>query len=203
MMTFWYAKGGAGARYARANAEGVIPRFTVAWGGARNLGSIPGRNGYKECKIGYPAWDELADRVLAIKTTGHTPVPANSRALSSVIEIVVNFHLAYYLAIAVKLNSQVARLRDLDDSDDDGEEPAESEGSTDSDDEPQFFVRPLFASGGGVHKERVRDYCTRMIAKTTAEMFCCATCQRKFCNCQLTPPLTAVLLALVVSFLPS
>jgi hypothetical protein len=28
----------------------------------------------------------------------------------------------------------------------------------------------------------VRDYCTRMIAKSTAEEFCCATCQRKFCD---------------------
>jgi hypothetical protein len=83
------------------------------------------------------------------------------------MEIVVSSHLAC-LAMAAKLNSQVARLRDLDVSDGDGEEPAESEGSTDSDDEPQFFVRPLFASGGGGHKERVRDYCTKMIAKTMA-----------------------------------
>ena len=42
--------------------------------------------------------------------------------------------------MAAKVDSQVARLREPDDSDDDGEEPAESEGSTDSDDEPQFFV---------------------------------------------------------------
>jgi hypothetical protein len=70
MMTFSYAKGGAGARYARANAEGVIPRFNVDWGGARNLCGWNGRLGYKQCKIGYPAWDEFADRVLAIKTTG-------------------------------------------------------------------------------------------------------------------------------------
>ena len=114
----------------------------------------------------------------------------------------MGFNLAY-LAMAAKVDSQVARLREPDDSDDDSEEPAESEGSTDSDDEPQFFVRPLFASGGNGHKRRVRDYCTRMIAKTTAEKFCCATCQRKFCDCQLTLPLTAVVLGLVVRVLPS
>jgi hypothetical protein len=37
LMAFSYAKGGAGARYARANADGVTPRFSVAWGGASNL----------------------------------------------------------------------------------------------------------------------------------------------------------------------
>jgi hypothetical protein len=55
--------------------------------------------------------------------------------------------------MAAKVNSQVERLRDLDEINVDGEEPAESERSTDSDDEPPFFVRPLFASGGDKDKQ--------------------------------------------------
>jgi len=88
LMTFRYVKGGL----PRAKAEGVIPRFNVAWGSSGNLRGNPCRNGYKECKIGYPAWDKFADRVLAIKTTGHT---RPSQFTGSVIEIVVSFHLAY------------------------------------------------------------------------------------------------------------
>jgi hypothetical protein len=59
------------------------------------------------------------------------------------------------MAALAKVNSQVERLRDLDSSDVDGEEPAEEEGSTDSDDELPFFVRPLFDSEGNGHKQRV------------------------------------------------
>jgi hypothetical protein len=149
----------------------AYPRSTVAWGAAKNLGVGRGCSGYKEYKIGHPAWDELADRVLAIKRTGHTKP---SKFTGRVIEVVFKFHLDF-LAMATKVNSQVERLRDLDDSDVDGEEPAESEEITDSDDEPTFFARPLFASGGNKDKQRIRDYCTRMLAKTTAEEFCCAT----------------------------
>ena len=109
----------------------------------------------RQCEIGDALWDEFDGRVLAIKMRRHT----NPRKFTAgVIEVVVKFHLDL-LAVVAKVNSQVERLRDFDDSDVDVEEPAESEGSTDSDDEPQFFVRPLFASGGGGHKERVRDYC--------------------------------------------
>jgi hypothetical protein len=147
LMTFRYVKGGLPER--RSDSR-VIPRFIVAWGGYRNLCADRQRNGYKECQIGHPAWDELADRVLAIMKTGHTKT---RKFTGRVIEIVVKFHLDS-LAMVAKVNSQIAGLRGLDDSDDEGEEPAESEGGTGSDHEPQFFVRPLFASGGGGHKER-------------------------------------------------
>jgi hypothetical protein len=42
--------------------------------------------------------------------------------------------------MVAKVKSQVERLRDLDSSDVDGEEPAEEEGSTDSDDESPFSL---------------------------------------------------------------
>jgi hypothetical protein len=65
MMTVRYVKGEAGARFARANADGVISKFNIAWGSALNLGRKSGRRiGYTQCKIGFAAWDEFADRVL-------------------------------------------------------------------------------------------------------------------------------------------
>ena len=174
LMTFRYAKGG----YSRKKKGRRIPRFNVAWGDANKLHGANGRRGYKECEIGYPAWDEFAERVCAIKEAGHTkPL----KFTGSVIDIVVSFHLAH-VAMVAKVDSQIARLSALDDSDDDGEEPAESEGSIDGADEPEFFVNHLFnsASGGRCKWRRmVRDYCTRLLAKTTAEKFCCATCQCK------------------------
>jgi hypothetical protein len=171
LMTFRYAKGG----YGRKKAGRRNPRSNVAWGDANKLLGSKGRRGYESCKIGTAAWDELAERVRAIKEAGHT---RPRKFTGSVIDIVVSFHLAH-VAIVAKVDSQIARLSALDDSDDDGEEPAESEGGIDGADEPEFFVKPLFDSGEGGHRRRVRDYCSRLLAKTTAEKFCCATCQCK------------------------
>jgi hypothetical protein len=173
LMTFRYAKGG----YPRKKKERRNPRFNVAWGDGNKLLGWSGRRGYKECEIGYLAWDEFAERVCAIKEAGHTKPP---KFTASVIDILVSFHLAHNAMVA-KVDSQIARLSALDGSDDDGEEPAESEGSIDGADEPEFFVKPLFNSAGDrcKYKRRVRDYCSRLLAKTTAEKFCCATCQCK------------------------
>jgi len=94
--------------------------------------------------------------------------------------------------MVANLDSQVARLNDRVDSGDDSDVSDESEGSIDNDGTPEFFVPGLFASGVGGHKRRVRDQCTRLIAKSTTEKFCCATCQRKFCDWPMTLPLTTV-----------
>jgi hypothetical protein len=118
LMTFRYAEGG----YARRKTGRRTPRFNVAWGNANNLVGYGGRRGHKECTIGTAAWDEFAARVLAIKAVGHTKP---HRFTGSVIDIVVGFHLAH-LAMAANVDSQLARLGEPDDSDDDGEEPAES-----------------------------------------------------------------------------
>jgi hypothetical protein len=89
----------------------------------------------RQCEIGDALWDEFDGRVLAIKMRRHT----NPRKFTAgVIEVVVKFHLDL-LAVVAKVNSQVERLRDFDDSDVDVEEPAESEGSTDSDDESPYL----------------------------------------------------------------
>ena len=173
LMTFRYAKDGHG----RKKTGRRNPRSNVAWGDYNKLLGTSGRRGHEACKIGHAAWDEFAERVCAIKEAGHTKPP---KFTASVIDILVSFHLAHNAMVA-KVDSQIARLSALDGSDDDGEEPAESEGSIDGADEPEFFVKPLFNSAGDrcKYKRRVRDYCSRLLAKTTAEKFCCATCQCK------------------------
>jgi hypothetical protein len=110
LMTFRYAKGG----YSRKKAGRRNPRSNVAWGDANKLHGANGRRGYESCKIGTATWDEFAERVRAIKEAGHTkPL----KFTGSVIDIVVSFHLAH-VAMVAKVDSQIARLSALDDSDD-------------------------------------------------------------------------------------
>jgi hypothetical protein len=131
-MTFRYAKDG----YGRKKTGRRNPRSNVAWGDYNKLLGTSGRRGHEACKIGHAAWDEFAERVRAIKEVGHTrPL----KFTGSVIDIVVGFHLGH-VAMAAKVDSQLARLSDLDDSDGSGEEPAESEGGIDSDDEPNSLL---------------------------------------------------------------
>ena len=100
------------------------------------LGWAGGGDVYGQCKIGHDAWDDFAGRVLAIKMRRHTKSPEFT---SSVIDIIVKFHLDL-LAMVARVNSQVERLRNLDSRDDDGDEPAEEERSTASDERRRIVI---------------------------------------------------------------